>query len=171
KGSTLQISSCVRFAIDQKHLPLEPAVYVDEPGGRMMFAIPGGGKVCIGTTETDEFGQIEHLRMSEKDRDYLLKAIHFMFSSANVKKENIESSWAGVRPLVQEADKDPSEISRQDETFVSSSGLISIAGGKLTGYRKMAERVIDLTAKQLKQEQGKKYPKCKTKAMRLSGGN
>ena len=171
KGATLHLTKGVHFTIDQKHFPLEQAVYFDEPEGRMIFAIPREGKVYIGTTETDEFGQIEHLRMNEKDRDYLLKAIHFMFSSANVKKENIESSWAGVRPLVQEADKDPSEISRQDETFVSSSGLISIAGGKLTGYRKMAERVIDLTAKQLKQEQGKKYPKCKTKAMRLSGGN
>lgn len=171
KGATLHLTKGVHFTIDQKYFPLEQAVYFDEPEGRMIFAIPREGKVYIGTTETDEFGNIMNLRMNTDDRDYLLKAVQFMFPSAKVKKEHIESSWAGVRPLVQEEGKDPSEISRQDETFVSDSGLISIAGGKLTGYRKMAERVVDLTVKKLKEEKAEKYPKCQTKELRLSGGN
>ena len=63
--------------------------------------------------------------------------------------EDIQSSWAGLRPLIHEDGKSPSELSRKDEIFVSASGLISIAGGKLTGYRKMAERTVDKIAKRM----------------------
>src|SRR5699024_2303718 len=69
-----------------------------------------------------------------------------------------------------EEGKDPSEISRKDEIFSSSSGLISIAGGKLTGYRKMAERVVNLAVKELKKENKITYSKYKTLNVCLSGG-
>ncbi|HET7657173.1 MAG TPA: glycerol-3-phosphate dehydrogenase C-terminal domain-containing protein, partial [Bacillales bacterium] len=73
--------------------------------------------------------------------------------------------------LIHEEGKDPSEISRKDEIFISPSGLITIAGGKLTGYRKMAERVIDLTGKMLEEDGDGTYLSCQTKNIRLSGGN
>ena len=65
-----------------------------------------------------------------------------MFPDINLELDDIVSSWAGLRPLIHEEGKSASELSRKDEIFVSDTGLISIAGGKLTGYRKMAERVV-----------------------------
>ena len=74
-------------------------------------------------------------------------AIHYIFPDVKITKDDVESSWAGVRPLIYEQGKDPSEISRKDEIWEADSGLITIAGGKLTGYRKMAENVLDLVVR------------------------
>ncbi len=112
-----------------------------------------------------------HPAMTEEDRDYLLQAIHYMFPSVGVTADDVESSWAGVRPLIYEEGKNPSEISRKDEIWTSPSGLITIAGGKLTGYRKMAETVVDLVAKQLEKEEGKAFGPCRTKQLPISGGD
>src|SRR5699024_8219154 len=132
----LHLTKGVHITVDGERFPLQQAVYFDAPDGRLVFAIPREGKVYIGTTDTNYSGDISHLQMRVQDRDYLVDAINFMFSDVNLKAEDVESSWAGVRPLVHEEGKDPSEISRKDEIFISDSGLISIAGGKLTGYRK-----------------------------------
>lgn len=171
KGKQLHLTKGVHITIDGKRFPLQQAVYFDVPDGRMVFAIPREGKTYIGTTDTNYVGDFTHPRMTVEDRDYLIKAANFMFPEVDLKPEDIESSWAGVRPLVHEEGKDPSEISRKDEIFRSDSGLISIAGGKLTGYRKMAERVVDLTAKELEKEGAGPYSKCQTKNIRLSGGD
>ncbi|MEJ7485738.1 glycerol-3-phosphate dehydrogenase, partial [Staphylococcus hominis] len=75
----------------------------------------------------------------------------------------IESTWAGVRPLILEEGKDPSEISRKDEVWDGDSGLLTIAGGKLTGYRHMALDIVNLLAKRLKQQYGLTFDACATK--------
>jgi len=90
-----------------------------------------------------------------------------MFPSARLTMEDVISSWAGLRPLIHEDGKSPSELSRKDEMFYSRSGLISIAGGKLTGYRKMAERVVDQVADKL----DVKTKKCSTQNTPLDGNN
>lgn len=95
-----------------------------------------------------------HPRMTERDRQYVLDAVNGMFPELRITTEDIESSWAGIRPLIYEEGKGPSEISRRDEIWQSESGLITIAGGKLTGYRKMAEMVVDRVAAQLKEKAG-----------------
>src|SRR5690606_10089776 len=83
----------------------------------------------------------------------------------------IESGWSGLRPLIHQEGKDPSEISRKDEVFVSPSGLLSIAGGKLTGYRKMAEAIVDMVNRR-ELERGEGFVRvCKTKDLPLSGGD
>jgi len=105
------------------------------------------------------------------DRAYLLKSIHYMFPEVNITDDDIESSWAGVRPLILEEGKDPSEISRKDEIWESDSGLITIAGGKLTGYRKMAKTTVDLLAGKLAQQSNENYPASSTKGMPISGGD
>ena len=109
--------------------------------------------------------------MTKEDLDYIIDAINFMFPSLSMKASDVESSWAGLRPLIGEEGKDPSEISRKDEIFISDSGLLSIAGGKLTGYRKMAEDVVDKIVEQLKNEHGILYSKSETKHIPLSGGD
>jgi glycerol-3-phosphate dehydrogenase len=170
QGKTLQLTKGIHLVFDGKRFPLKQAIYFDMPDGRMAFAIPRDGKVYVGTTDTVYKQDIAHPTMTVEDRDYVLKAIDFMFPEVQIHAEDIESSWAGLRPLIHEEGKDPSEISRKDEIFVSNSGLISIAGGKLTGYRKMGESIVNLVADQLKEEHGVKFPKSSTKHLPLSGG-
>src|SRR5699024_11773481 len=93
---------------------------------RMIFAIPRGKKTYVGTTDTMYTEDLAHPNVTVEDRDYLLAAIHSMFPSLQLTSEQIESSWAGVRPLISEGDdKRPSEISRKDEVFLSESGMYS----------------------------------------------
>ena len=169
-GKTLQLTKGIHLVFDGRRFPLKQAIYFDIPDGRMAFAIPREGKVYVGTTDTVYKQDIAHPTMTFADRDYVLKAIDFMFPEVAIKAEDIESSWSGLRPLIHEEGKDPSEISRKDEIFVSDSGLLSIAGGKLTGYRKMGEGIVNLVAEQLKKENGLVFPANSTKHLPISGG-
>lgn len=101
----------------------------------------------------------------------MLNAVNSVLPSVNLTAEDVESNWAGLRPLIYEEGKGPSEVSRKDEIFVSQSGMITIAGGKLTGFRKMAEKVVDLVAGQLSDETGRKFPGCATDRITISGGD
>jgi glycerol-3-phosphate dehydrogenase len=171
EGKRLKLSKGVHIVIDQKKFPLKQAVYYDTPDGRMVFAIPRDGKAYVGTTDTFYNEDIATPKMTLADQSYLIKTIGFMFPEIQLHAEDIESSWAGVRPLIYEEGKDPSEISRKDEIWQSKSGLITIAGGKLTGYRKMAEMTVDLLANLLKQEDAESIPGCQTKHLAISGGD
>nr|WP_273847711.1 glycerol-3-phosphate dehydrogenase/oxidase [Halalkalibacter alkalisediminis] len=167
QGKYLYLTKGVHLVVDQSRFPLKQAVYFDtEKDGRMIFAIPRDGKTYVGTTDTFYKEDIIHPRMTTADRDYLIDAVNYMFPTVKLTASDIESSWTGLRPLIHEEGKSASEISRRDEIFFSDTGLISIAGGKLTGYRKMAERVVDFVAKDLKNEK-----KCTTDRIPLSGGN
>lgn len=166
-GKYLYLTKGVHIVVDQLRFPLSQAVYFDtEKDGRMLFAIPRDGKTYVGTTDTHYTEDIASPRMTEEDLSYIIKAVNYMFPSVQLKREDVESSWAGLRPLIHEEGKKASEISRKDEIFESDSGLLSIAGGKLTGYRKMAERIVDITAGEL----GVKK-KCRTDSIVLSGGD
>lgn len=171
KGKHLRLTKGVHLVFDGKRFPLQQAIYFDTPDGRMIFAIPRDGKTYVGTTDTDYSGDIAHPKVTQEDRDYILRAIDYMFPQVAIRPEDVESSWAGLRPLIWEEGKAPSEISRKDEIFISESGLFSIAGGKLTGYRKMAESIVDLVAEQLSEEEGVSFPKTQTKNLRISGGD
>ncbi|WP_173915652.1 glycerol-3-phosphate dehydrogenase/oxidase [Halobacillus sp. Marseille-Q1614] len=170
KGKSLHLTKGVHLVFDQSDFPLQQAIYFDTPDGRMIFAIPRDGKTYVGTTDTPYDEEIAFPKVTTTDRDYILDAIHMMFPAVKVGPQDIESSWAGVRPLIHEDGKDPSEISRKDEIFVSDSGLISMAGGKLTGYRKMAETAINLVRDQIAEEYGIRYSDSETKRMPISGG-
>ncbi|MFA9556571.1 glycerol-3-phosphate dehydrogenase/oxidase [Evansella sp. AB-rgal1] len=172
-GKELRLSKGVHLVIDKSRFPLSHAVYFDTPDGRMVFAIPRGEKAYVGTTDTFYNGNITSPRMTEDDIEYITGAVNDMFPEVKLTPHDVESSWAGLRPLILEEGKDPSEISRKDEIWQSHSGLITIAGGKLTGYRKMAETVVDLVVKVRKKEVGNrmKIPHCKTKQLPISGGN
>jgi glycerol-3-phosphate dehydrogenase len=100
-----------------------------------------------------------------------LRAVRAMYPSLQVGPQDVLSSWAGLRPLIYEEGKGPSELSRKDEIFLASSGLITIAGGKLTGFRKMAEKVVNLVAQQLQVERGVAFGRCTTDRAPISGGN
>jgi glycerol-3-phosphate dehydrogenase len=110
---------------------------------RPVFAIPRGEVVYIGTTDT-RYEQPADLwpEVKRSELEYLFVPIRDYFG-VELKLEDCISTWAGLRPLIAQRGKSTKEISRKDEIWISKSGLITIAGGKLTGYRKMAEETVD----------------------------
>jgi glycerol-3-phosphate dehydrogenase len=139
----LFLSKGSHIVVPHASLPLRQAVYFDDFNGRMLFAIPRQQVTYIGTTDLEYHQSLDELYCTPDEANYLLEAVNHVFPSVDLSLSDIESSWAGLRPLIHEKGKGPSELSRKDEIFNSPSGLISIAGGKLTGYRKMAERVME----------------------------
>lgn len=169
-GKELFLTKGIHLVFDHKRFPLQQAIYFDSPDGRMIFAIPREGKTYVGTTDTQYEGDLTFPKVTVRDCEYILHAINDMFPSVELEVKDMESSWAGVRPLIGEEGKSPSEVSRKDEIFISESGLFSMAGGKLTGYRKMAENVIDLIVDQFKQEEKILYSESETKYLPIAGG-
>ncbi len=162
----------VHIVFKQKDFPLTQAVYFDtKEDGRMIFAIPRAGKTYVGTTDTFYGENKTNPTADTEDKEYLINAINFMFPALNADVSMIESSWAGIRPLIQSGSKNASDISRKDEIWHSTSGLITIAGGKLTGYRHMAEEITDEVADYLKKHHKMHVKKVSTKNEPVSGGN
>lgn len=137
----------VHFVVDGSRLPVKRTIYTDSGLGdqRMIFVIPRKGKTYFGTTDTPYKGDLINPKVTTEDVDYLLKAINYRFPTANLTIDDVETAWAGLRPLIQPEDaKNPSEISREHEIFISEEGLVTIGGGKLTDYRLMAEDTFSI---------------------------
>ena len=171
KGKRLHLTKGVHLVFPKEKLPVKQSVYFDIPDGRMMFAIPRGKVTYVGTTDTNYNNDKDNVQTDLADAIYLLSAVNNMFPKINLEMEDIVSSWAGLRPLIHEEGKSASELSRKDEIFTSDTGLISIAGGKLTGYRKMAERVVDRIAKKLVEEHSVEVKECDTENIPLCGND
>ncbi len=169
KGKTLHLTKGVHIVVAHRKFPISQAIYFDVPDGRMIFAIPRGKTTYIGTTDTDYKDNIDGVTVSKHDATYLVEAVRETFPSINLSLTDVESSWVGLRPLINEEGKSASELSRKDEIFESPSGLFSIAGGKLTGYRKMAERVVNLIGKKHFAE--RKLPICSTHKIKVVGAD
>jgi glycerol-3-phosphate dehydrogenase len=171
KGKQLHLTKGVHLVFPYEKLPVKQSCYFDIPDGRMMFAIPRGKITYVGTTDTNYNNDKDFVRTDLADAIYLISAVNNMFPSINLELKDIISSWAGLRPLIHEEGKSASELSRKDEIFVSDTGLISIAGGKLTGYRKMAERVVDRIAKKMEEEHDTELKECFTEKIFLCGND
>ncbi len=171
KGKRLHLTKGVHLVFPFEKLPVKQSIYFDVPDGRMIFAIPRGKVTYVGTTDTHYTGEKEHVRTDLVDALYLLSAVNHMFPSIHLEMEDIESSWAGLRPLIHEEGKSTSELSRKDEIFTSETGLLSMAGGKLTGYRKMGERVVNKIARRMSEDYGVEVPECNTENIPLCGNN
>ncbi len=170
EGKRMHHTKGVHLVVPASALPVQNSVYFDVGDGRMIFAIPRGDWTYFGTTDTDYNGLLDHPAVTFADVDYLLGAVNRMFPRAELNRSHIESSWAGIRPLIHQVGKDPSQLSRKDELFFAKSGLITIAGGKLTGFRKMAEKVVDVVAKRMRKSAEKKtFGPCKTHKIFYSG--
>ncbi|MEW6736442.1 MAG: glycerol-3-phosphate dehydrogenase/oxidase, partial [Acidobacteriota bacterium] len=142
----------VHIVIARDRIPTETALLFESAArdGRSLFFIPWYEGTIIGTTDTDFQGDIDVPRASEEDIDYILAAVNRIFPAARLNANDILSTYAGLRPLIDEGGKSTKDISREHRTFQSRSGLISIAGGKLTTYRRMAREVVDLILTRLK---------------------
>jgi glycerol-3-phosphate dehydrogenase len=139
----------IHLVIPRARLCSQHAVIFSVPrDGRHIFLIPWGDFTLIGTTDTDYDGDRDKPAADLADVEYLLEAVRHTFPGAQVQHDDIISTWAGLRPLVS-APGSPSALSRQHVILESPSGLITVAGGKLTIQRLMAEQVTDLIERKL----------------------
>ncbi|MEP2669823.1 MAG: glycerol-3-phosphate dehydrogenase/oxidase [Cyclobacteriaceae bacterium] len=167
-GKRLHLTKGVHIVLPREKLPIKQSIYFDIADGRMIFAIPRGRTTYVGTTDTNYKGDIDKVVITHEDAEYLIKGVNENFPKVKLKVEDIESSWAGLRPLIHEEGKSETELSRKDEIFIAPSGLYSIAGGKLTGYRKMAERIVDMVIDN--HPRRRETSKCYTHKIRLADG-
>lgn len=153
----LRLTKGVHLVIDRQRLPVPDAVVVTE-GKRILFAIPWGQRVILGTTDTDYDGPIEDVRTEPADVQYVLDAVGTVFPSAGLTTSDVLSTWAGLRPLIADRHGNPSDISRRHEIRMPEPGWLDVAGGKLTTYRLIAEQAVDRLAKPL----GRSLPPSRT---------
>ena len=171
KGKRLHLTKGVHIVVPHVLLPIKQSIYFNTSDNRNLFAIPRGKTTYIGTTDTDYSGNLERPEVTGQDAAYLIDSANHMFPRINLTLQDIISCYAGIRPLIHEKGKTPSEISRKDEIFISDSGLISIAGGKLTGYRKMAEKIVNIVSDNLNKTFGYPKSRCKTESIILNGSD
>ena len=135
----------VHIVVDAARLPLEYAVVCTHPDdSRVMFAIPWGDRTYIGTTDTDCSDEPDQIRATSEDVDYILRMSGTYFPDACLARLDVIATWAGLRPLVADENaSSESSVSREHQIVVDPSGLITVAGGKLTTYRRMGAEVVD----------------------------
>jgi len=130
---------------DHETLPLVSGAIVPAGGGRSIFALPWLGSTLVGTTDNDydEDAGLDHIKPSGDDVDYLLQATNGFFAT-ELTGADITGAFAGVRPLISTGDPKKSvDISRKAELYETSSGMLTITGGKLTTWRRMARQTVD----------------------------
>ena len=163
----------VHLVVEREKLPIKNAIVCFHPNDdRVLFAIPWGDRSYVGTTDTDFDGDFDDLYATREDIDYLLEATAVYFPNHPLTKDDVIATWAGLRPLIdpgagghempttsvtqegakEGADKTTKEsaISREHQILVGEDGMITVAGGKLTTFRKMSAEVVDTAIRVLK---------------------
>ncbi len=129
--------------LSHEDLPLVGGAIVPAGEGRSIFALPWLGRTLVGTTDNDYEGSLEHVRPAQEDVTYLLDAVNAFFAT-ELGPADLTGAYAGVRPLISTGDPKKSvDISRKAELYETSSGMITITGGKLTTWRRMAKLAVD----------------------------
>lgn len=146
----LHPSKGVHVVVDTSLLPVRNLVIMATPDKRSIFVLPRGDTVAIGTTDTSYQGkQLLWPEIERSDVEYLLQPLKRYFDIDPLGFDDVVAAWSGVRPLVAQKGKEATEISRKEEIWVGTGGMITIAGGKLTGFRTMAMTVLDFVAERL----------------------
>ncbi len=147
----------------RESLDVEVGIIVPAGGGRTVFVLPWLGRTLVGTTDNDyEAGSLEHVPPSDEDVAYLLEALNSFFGTS-LGASDLTGAYAGVRPLISTGDPKKSvDISRKAELYETASGLVTITGGKLTTWRRMAKTAVD----RLVEREGREAP-CRTQEIPL----
>ncbi len=155
--TSLRLTKGVHLVIDRDRLPVPDAVVMAE-GDRILFAIPWGERVILGTTDTDYQGPLSEHSCDDEDINYVLDVTNATFPGAKITKADLISTWSGLRPLVADKNGNPSDISRRHEVKMHEPGWWDVTGGKLTTYRLMSEEAVNAIAKFL----GNAKRRCET---------
>ena len=167
REAVVQPSKGVHVVVPRERLPLLDASVLlpsKQGDGRSMFAIPWGRQTILGTTDTPYDGGLDELALTREDLDYVLDAGNAVFKNDLVEGD-VLGAWAGVRPLIRTAGSESmSDISRRHSLVEGSGGLLTITGGKLTTYRRMAKDVVDRIV-----DKDDRKARCRTDEIPLSG--
>jgi glycerol-3-phosphate dehydrogenase len=145
----LQLTKGIHLVVPRSRLPIRHTIIMNTSDRRSIFAVPREKIVYIGTTDTF-FEEPEYWpEIGREDVDYLLDTVNRAFGVEPLTDREILAAWSGLRPVLWAEGKKPSEISRRHEILEGPGGMLTVAGGKLTSYRSMAERVVDLCEKRL----------------------
>jgi glycerol-3-phosphate dehydrogenase len=155
KGKLLRPTKGVHIVVEREKLPVEHAVVLFHPTDkRVLFALPWGDRTYVGTTDTDYDGVPGEEAATLEDVDYLITAPNHYFPTSQISRDDVIATWAGLRPLIapepEVGELDESQVSREHQIVIGQDGLITIAGGKLTTYRKMAKECVDVAVNLLK---------------------
>jgi glycerol-3-phosphate dehydrogenase len=143
-------------------LPVDAGVTVPAGEGRTIFVLPWLGRTLVGTTDNDYDGDLEHVEPDPADVEYLLEACNRFFETG-LRESDLAGAYAGVRPLISTGDPKKSvDISRKAELYETGSGLVTITGGKLTTWRRMAKLAVD----RIVEREGREAP-CRTDVIQL----
>ncbi len=171
----LRLTKGVHIVVPRDRVGNVNAIVLRAPrDGRVMFAIPWEDQVLVGTTDTDYDGDPAAVAADADDVRYLLDAVNHYFPAAQLAERDVIGAYAGLRPLVAPTDDaaTPSSTSREEQMFESASGLLSLGGGKLTTYRRVAERVVDRVVERLRAAQpDRRFGPCRTGTVPLPGAN
>jgi glycerol-3-phosphate dehydrogenase len=123
-------------------------------GSRILFAIPWGERMILGTTDTDYAGPLGTPTCDQEDIRYVLEVTNGVFPEAGLTSEDVIATWAGLRPLIANGEESgtPSDTSRSHSIKMAEPGWIDVVGGKLTTYRLMAEQAVDKITAHLDRE-------------------
>jgi glycerol-3-phosphate dehydrogenase len=150
------------MTLSHDRLPINAGAIVPAGSGRSIFALPWLGRTLIGTTDNDYDGPLDHIAPDPADVDYLLEACNAFFDET-LTPADLTGAYAGVRPLISTGDPKKSvDISRKAELYETSSGLVTITGGKLTTWRRMAKMAVD----RIVEREGRDAP-CRTHEIQL----
>ena len=155
--TSLRLTKGVHLVVDRARIKVPDAVVFTEHD-RILFAIPWGERVILGTTDTDYDGPIALPSCNRDDEQYVLDIVNESFPGVDLRQSDVLSSWAGLRPLVADPRGNPSDISRRHEVKMSHQGWWDVTGGKLTTYRLMAEEAVNAIVRFL----GASRPSCDT---------
>jgi glycerol-3-phosphate dehydrogenase len=148
----LHLSKGVHLVVSHGRLPVRHMVMMTARDGRPVFAIPRGDVTYVGTTDTTYEGPPDHWpEVHRDDIAYLLDTVNDSFAVPPLGEQDVVATWAGLRPLINQPGKAPKEMSRRDEIWRHGS-MVTIAGGKLTGFRKMAQEAMAVVAQVLERD-------------------
>jgi glycerol-3-phosphate dehydrogenase len=143
-ASSVRLTKGVHLVIPAAHLPLRNSLVLSDEAGRIVFAMPRDGYVLVGTTDTDFAGDANRVAVDEADIAYLLHVLTGSLHDVHLTPGDVSYSFAGLRALVVSTTAArPSAVPREEVIIESPSGLLTVAGGKLTTHRQIAQQVVN----------------------------
>jgi glycerol-3-phosphate dehydrogenase len=165
-AASVRLTKGVHLVISAARVPVRDSIVLSDAAGRIVFVMPHGGWVMIGTTDTDFDGDRDNLRGDDADVGYLLDIVNAAMPAADLRPADVAYSFYGLRALdMGESGSSPSSVSREEIALESASGLLSVAGGKLTTHRAVAQRIVDDVMRRM----GRPAGICPTLATPLPG--
>jgi glycerol-3-phosphate dehydrogenase len=166
----IRVNRGSHLVLPREKLQIRGAVaFSSADGRRAMYAVPWGHTCIVGTTDVDHPGDLDQVYALPAEVESMLDAVNHAFPEARLAQADIISTFAGLRPLIGRGELSAYQASRDHQIVESDAGLVTISGGKLTTYRRMAEDLVDLVSKKLEDESGVMIRgRCKTDRVPLA---